>query len=103
MNMNQRRDRPTTNSLINLAAEKKEARDVGEEPSEEMVGGKCGGHGIHTSYPIPEMAKIALKNEGSIKGAVDKLTRGGGIVNPDRKSTRLNSSHSSVSRMPSSA
>ena len=37
MNMNQLRDRPTTNSLINLAAEKKEARDVGEEPSEEMV------------------------------------------------------------------
>ena len=28
------------------------------------------------------MARIALKNEGSIKGAVDKLARGGGIVNP---------------------
>ena len=27
----------------------------------------------------------------------------GGVTQPDRKSTRLNSSHSSVSRMPSSA
>ena len=34
-----------------------------------------------------------------------KLVRGGGytIIEPDRKSTRLNSSHASKSRMPSSA
>ena len=31
---------------------------------------------------LPEMAAIALKNEGSIEGAVDKLTEGGGVVVP---------------------
>ena len=38
-----------------------------------------------------------------INGELIKNVSGGRVPAPDRKSTRLNSSHSSVSRMPSSA
>ena len=43
-------------------------------------------------------------NDPDIRAAIrEALDRGTSFGTPDRKSTRLNSSHSSVSRMPSSA
>ena len=46
--------------------------------------------------------KVILPGVGAFGDAMEKLNKFG-LVEVDRKSTRLNSSHSSVSRMPSSA
>ena len=46
------------------------------------------------------LANYAVVNEGDV--CMDLCT-GNGIIPVDRKSTRLNSSHASKSRMPSSA
>ena len=62
--------------LINLAAQERDEQEIGEEPSDEMIAS------VVAMGFIPEMARTALKNEGSIEGAVDKLTEGGGIVTP---------------------
>jgi len=60
--------------LIALAAQEREVMDT--EPSDEMIAS------VVAMGFIPEMAAIALKNEGSIEGAVEKLTEGGGVVVP---------------------
>lgn len=60
--------------LINLAAQERDEQEIGEEPSDEMIAS------VVAMGFIPEMARVALMNEGSIEGAVDKLTEGGGIV-----------------------
>ena len=60
--------------LIALAAQEREVMDT--EPSDEMIAN------VVAMGFLPEMAAIALKNEGSIEGAVDKLTEGGGVVVP---------------------
>ena len=48
-------------------------------------------------------AKIYLKREDLLHTGAHKINNTIGQILLDRKSTRLNSSHSSVSRMPSSA
>ena len=48
-----------------------------------------------------ELIRIPSVNFGEGKG--DEKAAADYVVSKDRKSTRLNSSHSSVSRMPSSA
>ena len=50
---------------------------------------------------IKSSDKVVLPGQGSFKSCLDALNKINGLI--DRKSTRLNSSHSSVSRMPSSA
>ena len=58
-----------------------------------------------------DMLKAGAKANGKtlntklINSTIDRLNRGGGgtLFFPDRKSTRLNSSHRCTSRMPSSA
>ena len=57
-----------------------------------MAGAGCAGFGLFAQGPASGAAFQLLVGAGLQRG------RGG-----DRKSTRLNSSHSSVSRMPSSA
>ena len=47
-------------------------------------------------------ARICLAIESAFK-AVEGIGRDARLAGPDRKSTRLNSSHMPVSRMPSSA
>ena len=59
-----------------------EVPDVGSSPDEVSLNGMLGSMAFQSAEAV----------------SVDKLE-----VNRDRKSTRLNSSHSSVSRMPSSA
>ena len=49
----------------------------------------------------PYVKYLAVTNNGTTTVVVDNRTNS--VQTPDRKSTRLNSSHSSVSRMPSSA
>ena len=49
---------------------------------------------------MPDAGKVLLDDAEITNWPMFKRSRDGGI---DRKSTRLNSSHSSVSRMPSSA
>ena len=66
--------------LIALAAQEREVLDT--EPSDEMIAN------VVAMGFLPEMAAIALKNEGSIEGAVDKLTEGGGVVAPIEDSMR---------------
>ena len=50
-----------------------------------------------------DYVKINLASPQRIKKWGERALPNGQIVGEDRKSTRLNSSHSSVSRMPSSA
>ena len=52
---------------------------------------------------IALLAGLALKITGASLDAINDIPLVGGLLELDRKSTRLNSSHSSVSRMPSSA
>ena len=49
---------------------------------------------------VAEGKFVKIRNFGTF-GAVHRKGRKG--INPDRKSTRLNSSHTDISRMPSSA
>jgi len=63
--------------LVAIAAEERMSKARLEslaEPSEEMVA-----QVVSLGYD-PEMARIALKNEGSVEGAVDRLVEGGGTV-----------------------
>ena len=53
--------------------------------------------GCPINTPIPDMIQLFLQNQLEAAGEMLFLN------NPDRKSTRLNSSHPSSSRMPSSA
>ena len=59
---------------------------------------------IYRSGPLPPMETLEV---GVAIGNAIALAHANGLIHrdikPDRKSTRLNSSHSSVSRMPSSA
>lgn len=61
--------------LISLAAEEREGI-TGEEPTDEMVASV-----VAMGFEA-DMAKVALKNEGSVEGAVEKLMESGGIVEP---------------------
>ena len=47
--------------------------------------------------------QMDLGEEQAVKSTFKKIAQDIGEIDVDRKSTRLNSSHSSVSRMPSSA
>ena len=58
------------------------------------------GKGLHTGKEVCATFKPAAENTGYKIVRVDLEEK---TEIPDRKSTRLNSSHSSVSRMPSSA
>ena len=58
--------------LIAMAAE--ERSDSFEEPSDEMIAS------VVAMGFSPDMARLALKNEGSLEAAVDKLMEGGGVV-----------------------
>ena len=62
--------------LIAMAAEERggEEDDSFEEPSDETIAS------VVAMGFSAEMAKVALKNEGSVEGAVDKLMEGGGVV-----------------------
>ena len=55
-----------------------------------------------TDASIPELDKL-LKLSELFGVTLDELVRGEDVPKTDRKSTRLNSSHSAKSRMPSSA
>ena len=66
--------------LIHLAARERDDLGEGDEPSDEMIAS------VVAMGFIPDMARIALKNEGSIEGAVEKLTEGGGVVVPVQES-----------------
>ena len=62
---------------------------------------------LHTwigGFPVGSDGKESARNAGDL-GSIPELGRspGEGNGNPDRKSTRLNSSHYDPSRMPSSA
>merc|ERR1712173_317203 len=61
--------------LISLAAEEREGM-TGEEPTDKMVASV-----VAMGFEA-DMAKVALKNEGSVEGAVEKLMESGGIVEP---------------------
>merc|ERR1711874_446601 len=61
--------------LIQLAVEERSRLVSGcEEPSDEMLASV-----ISLGYE-PHMAKLALKNEGSVESAVEALMEGGGVV-----------------------
>ena len=67
----------------------------------------------HSFGKVLEVAQLKIGFQTAIDGRIDKLVENLGNVKPtfvaavprilDRKSTRLNSSHSAKSRMPSSA
>ena len=65
------------------------------------------GYGLQISESWVSMLEERLRAEGYgyevINASITGDTSSGGLARLDRKSTRLNSSHSSVSRMPSSA
>jgi len=63
--------------LIALAADERErGKEVVSQPSDEMVASV-----VAMGFEA-DMAKIALINEGSVEGAVEKLMEGGGVVEP---------------------
>ena len=70
-----------------------------------LEAGNAVSEGIHRVFRDAEVTVCPLADGG--EGTVEALTLGmnGTIekINVDRKSTRLNSSHASKSRMPSSA
>ena len=53
--------------------------------------------------PSPQRARVLIPANDQLIQDLVRQARTQGQAEPDRKSTRLNSSHSSVSRMPSSA
>merc|ERR1711892_810703 len=61
--------------LIALAADERDT-GVGVEPTDEMV------VSVVAMGFEADMAKVALTNEGSVEGAVEKLMEGGGVVEP---------------------
>ena len=61
--------------LISLAADEREM-GTGVEPSDEMVASV-----VAMGFEA-DMAKVALTNEGSVEGAVEKLMEGSGVVEP---------------------
>ena len=73
-----------------------------DEPSVVAIRQEGGPNAKRTIQAVGKEAKVMLgKAPGSI--TVIRPMKDGVIADLDRKSTRLNSSHSSVSRMPSSA
>ena len=68
---------------------------------------------INTNVPSLLAQRVLTHNQKSQTTSLERLSTGlainrgadnpAGLIARDRKSTRLNSSHSSVSRMPSSA
>ena len=52
---------------------------------------------------IPYLVKKGINVSGVLTGTTTVLDTADHVVDTDRKSTRLNSSHTTVSRMPSSA
>src|ERR1044072_3921413 len=57
----------------------------------------------HGAISIGELAEELLLKSNAAVQLVDRLTKMGLVKRQDRKSTRLNSSHTDISRMPSSA
>merc|ERR1712029_1158881 len=60
--------------LIALAAQEKSEEVESQQPTDEMIAS------VVAMGFVPEMAVVALKNEGSIEAAVEKLMEGGGVV-----------------------
>merc|ERR1712029_495175 len=60
--------------LIALAAQEKSEEVESQQPTDEMIAS------VVAMGFVPEMAIVALKNEGSIEAAVEKLMEGGGVV-----------------------
>ena len=81
-----------------------EAADVGQAPVREVhvLERKARAPAAHLAEAAADPAQ---KGEQALLGAADAVDLEDllGVADLDRKSTRLNSSHSSVSRMPSSA
>jgi len=65
--------------LIQLATEER-YNQVNDEPSDEMIASV-----VSLGYE-PDMARIALKNEGFVEGAVEALIKGCGMVKDQQKS-----------------
>ena len=74
-------------------------RDVTKRAALEAAGIEC----IEVDLARPDLAVVPREVDHLANFAVVKSGRWDLDLNADRKSTRLNSSHSSVSRMPSSA
>ena len=74
-----------------------------------IISGRRAGHLAETTKANPGMRSVELDVEdpASIEAVTKKLIEDypklNVLINKDRKSTRLNSSHSELSRMPSSA
>ena len=64
---------------------------------------------LHTSFSMPDNDRLIVGNHSKDDAAAYDLKNGTVLISttdffmPDRKSTRLNSSHEWISRMPSSA
>ena len=58
---------------------------------------------VHKNYRRKDGSYIRFDDNAAVIIGADKQPRGTRIFGPDRKSTRLNSSHTWKSRMPSSA
>ena len=62
---------------------------------------------IETGEPVASKAILAKADmnvsSATVRNDLAELERLGYLLQPDRKSTRLNSSHCRISRMPSSA
>ena len=78
----------------------KALRDLGDDTKNEMKAT----HLEAARIVLPEAVRLAPVRTGRLAASlVASATRTGGRITSDRKSTRLNSSHVSESRMPSSA
>ena len=98
----QMRSLTKTNGLSDAAAERSNATErwtaaVKLNLNRALSLGKSGYQEALAAYLEPQM-KATSEDITKLQGQIEKQ-----IESPDRKSTRLNSSHSSVSRMPSSA
>merc|ERR1711915_172811 len=67
--------------LISLAAQERSEQEERQQPTDEMIASV-----VDMGF-LPEMALTALKNEGSIEAAVEKLMEGGGVVQEILKET----------------
>lgn len=78
-------------SVVNVRNEESQGWD--ENPRSFNVQGR-----MHQFFTVGHLAKAIGRKPGTIRG-----WERDGVIPRDRKSTRLNSSHCGVSRMPSSA